>query len=201
MTVQEVHGSVTIQSELKKLKFHPVTADRWDDMVKLFGERGACGGCWCMNWRLTSKEFEAKKGPANKRAMKKIVMSGNVPGVLAYLGSEPIGWISVAPREQFPRLERSRNLKPIDDKQVWSVVCLFIARAYRAQGVSVELLKAAAKHVRKQGGKIVEGYPVEPNDKWPDAFAWTGITSAFIKAGFKEALRRSPTRPIMRFLL
>ena len=151
-----------------------------------------------MNWRLTSKEFEARKGPANKRAMKKIVMSGNVPGILAYLGSEPIGWCSVAPREQFPRLERSRNLKPVDDKQVWSVVCLFIAKPYRAQGVSVELLKAAVKHVRKQGGEIVEGYPVEPDDKWPDAFAWTGVTSAFVKAGFEEVLRRSPSRPIMR---
>ena len=167
-------------------------------MVKLFGERGACGGCWCMNWRLTSKEFEARKGPANKRAMKKIVMGGNVPGVLAYLGSEPIGWISVAPREQFPRLERSRNLKPVDDKKVWSVVCLFIAKPYRAKGVSIALLKAAAEYVRRKGGKIVEGYPVEPNDKWPDAFAWTGITSAFVKAGYKEVLRRSPTRPIMR---
>ena len=169
---------MTLPSELKKLKFHPVTPERWDDMVTLFGRRGACGGCWCMNWRLTSKEFEARKGPANKRAMKKIVMSGNVPGILAYLGSEPIGWCSVAPREQFPRLERSRNLKPVDDKQVWSVVCLFIAKPYRAQGVSVELLK--------------------PDDKWPDAFAWTGVTSAFVKAGFEEVLRRSPSRPIMR---
>lgn len=198
MTVQEVYGSVTLYSELQKLKFHPVTPGRWDDMVKLFGERGACGGCWCMSWRLKKADFERQKGTANKRAMKKIVMSGNVPGILAYLDSEPIGWISVAPREQFPRLERSRNLKPVDDKQVWSVVCLFIAKPYRARGVSIALLKAAVEYVRKQGGNIVEGYPVEPNDKWPDAFAWTGITSAFVKAGFKDVLRRSPTRPIMR---
>ena len=184
-----------------KLTFHPVTPRRWDDMVKLFGERGACGGCWCMNWRLTSKEFEARKGPANKRAMKKIIMSGEVPGILAYAGAEPIGWCSVAPRQVFMRLERSRNLKPVDNKQVWSIACLFVTKEFRVQGVSVELLKAAAEYVRKKGGKIVEGYPVEPDDKWPDAFAWTGITSAFVKAGYKEVVRRSPTRPIMRCYL
>jgi len=184
--------------QLKNLKFRPVTPGRWEDMAALFGERGACGGCWCMSWRLTAGAFEKNKGAPNKRAMKKIIMSGEVPGLLAYLGSEPIGWCSVAPREQFPRLERSRNFQPVDDKQVWSVVCLFIAKPYRAQGVSVALLKAAAEYARKMGGKIVEGYPVEPNEKWPDAFAWTGTTSAFVKAGYKEVLRRSPRRPIMR---
>lgn len=182
----------------KSLKFKPVTPARWDDFAKLFGQRGACGGCWCMHWRFHAKEFEQKKGAGNKRAMKKLVMAGEIPGVLAYAGSEPIGWCSVALREIFVRLERSRNFKPADDKQVWSIACLFIAKHYRQQGVSVELLKAAVSHVRKKGGKIVEGYPVEPDKKWPDAFAWTGVTSAYVKAGFEEVLRRAPSRPIMR---
>jgi len=167
-------------------------------MAALFGERGACGGCWCMYMRQTGKQFQQSKGAGNKRAMKKIVMSGEVPGILAYMGKEPIGWCSVAPRERFTRLERSRTLKPVDDEPVWSIVCLFVARAYRAQGVSVALLKAAADYVRKKRGKIIEGYPQEPNDKWPDAFVWTGTTSAYLQAGFKEVLRRSPRRPIMR---
>jgi GNAT superfamily N-acetyltransferase len=90
-------------------------------------------------------------------------------------------------------------LKRIDDQPVWSIVCLFIARPYRRKGVSVELVKAAADYVRKRGGKIVEGYPVEPRkDEMPDAFAWTGLASAFQKAGFVERARRSETRPIMR---
>ena len=99
------------------------------------------------------------------------------------------------------RLERSRYFKPVDDRQAWSISCLFVAKTFRAKGVSVQLLKAVVAHVKKKGGKIVEGYPVEPDKNWPDAFAWTGVTSAYVKAGFQEVLRRGPTRPIMRCYL
>jgi GNAT superfamily N-acetyltransferase len=183
-----------------QLKFHSLTAERWKDLLNLFGERGACGGCWCMWWRMTRSEFNRKKGEGNRKEMKKIVDRGEVPGILAYLGKEPIGWCAVAPREAFSSLERSRILKRVDDKPVWSVVCFFIAKPFRYKGVSVALLKAAIEYVKKQGGKIVEGYPVEPKtDKFPDAFAYHGLASAFRQAGFKEIARRSKTRPIMRY--
>jgi GNAT superfamily N-acetyltransferase len=182
------------------LKFHPLTAKQWKDLLNLFGERGACGGCWCMWWRMTRSEFNREKGEGNKKAFKKIVDRGEVPGILAYLGKEPIGWCSVAPREAFSSLERSRILKKVDNKPVWSVVCFFVAKPFRYKGVSVSLLKAATEYVKKQGGKIVEGYPVEPKtDKFPDVFANTGLASAFRQAGFKEVARRSKTRPIMRY--
>ena len=67
-----------------KLKFFPVTKDRWTDFETLFGERGACGGCWCMFWRLTRKEFDSQKGEGNRKAMKAIVESGKIPGILAF---------------------------------------------------------------------------------------------------------------------
>jgi GNAT superfamily N-acetyltransferase len=182
-----------------KFKYHSLTPDRWGDLEELFGARGACGGCWCMLWRLKRSEFEKQKGAQNKAAFKAVVDSGEAPGILAYANGSPIGWCAVAPRETYPALDRSRVLKRIDDKPVWSIVCLFIARPYRRKGVSVELLKAASEYVRHRGGKIVEGYPVEPRkDKMPDAFAWTGLASAFLKAGFVECERRSETRPIMR---
>ncbi len=155
-----------------------------------------------MWWRLKHSEFEKQKGEANRLAMKQIVDSRKVPGTLAYLEGEPVGWCSVAPRESFPRLERSRTLKRIDDQPVWSVVCFFIARPYRRPGVSVKLLQAAIHYVAAQGGNIVEGYPVEPkNGQTPGAFAWTGLASAFRKAGFREVHRPSPTRPIFRYLI
>ncbi len=110
-----------------------------------------------------------------------------------------MGWCSVAPREDFSVLGRSRILKPIDDLPVWSVVCFFIAKEDRGQGASVALLEAAAKYVRRQGGKVLEGYPVEPKKTpMPPVFAFTGLAAAFRKAGFAECARRSPTRPIMR---
>jgi GNAT superfamily N-acetyltransferase len=181
-----------------KLEFHPLTPERWRDFEALFGERGACGGCWCMWWRLARSQFNRQKGEKNKRAMKRLVDAGEVPGIIAYQNNQPIAWCAVAPRETFSVLERSRVLKQVDDQPVWSIVCFFVAKEHRRTGLSVKLLKAAIDFVRERGGRIVEGYPVEPKKKQADAFVWTGLASAFRKAGFKEVERRSETRPIMR---
>ena len=182
------------------LTFQPLTPARWADFERLFGANGACGGCWCMYWRLPHARFQAHKGEANRRAMKRLVDSGAVPGLLAYDGDTPAGWCAVAPRADFPRLASSRVLKPVDDTPVWSVPCFFIARAYRRRGLSVALLRAACGHARDRGAPAVEGYPVEPRqDAVPPAFAWTGLASAFVRAGFAECARRSATRPVMRY--
>jgi GNAT superfamily N-acetyltransferase len=127
------------------------------------------------------------------------VRKGPAPGILAYAGGEAVGWCAVAPREAYVQLARSRVLKPIDAERVWSVSCIFVARAYRRRGVSVALLRTAGEFAASQGARIVEGYPVEPySRKMPDAFAWTGTVSAFRAAGYEEAARGSPKRPIMR---
>ena len=184
------------------LTFRPLTPQRWSDLEKLFGKNGACGGCWCMSWRLTRSQFvkqQAQHGRRNRIAFKRVVDSGPAPGVLAYSGREPIGWCAVAPREVHKRFEKSRILAPVDDQPVWSVTCFFVARPFRRAGVSEQLLTAAVAHAAKCGATIVEGYPVEPRkDPMPDVFAWTGMGSAFRKAGFKEVARRSESRPVMR---
>lgn len=191
-----------MESADSKMEFVPVTKDRWLDFEALFGERGACGGCWCMLWRLTRKEFESQKGAGNRRAMKAIIAAGKIPGILAFSRGTPVAWCSVAPREHFPALKRSRILKPVDEKPVWSITCFFVDRQFRRKGLSSKMIAAAVDYVKKQGAEIVEAYPVEPRkDKMPDVFAWTGLASAFIKAGFKECARRSETRPIMRFYI
>jgi GNAT superfamily N-acetyltransferase len=182
-----------------KIAFHPLTPDRWNDFASLFGKHGACGGCWCMWWRIARSRYNEQKGEKNRRAMKAIVQAGEVPGILAYDGDEPIAWCAVAPRSSFPVIERSRILKPVDDEPVWSIPCFFVAKKYRRKGVSVKLIEAAVNFARKRGGRIIEGYPVEPLKNQPDAFVWTGLAAAFRKAGFREVARRSETRPIMRF--
>jgi len=186
-----------------ELSFQPLTPEQWDDFAALFGERGACGGCWCMLWRLGRKQFESQKGDGNRLAMKAIVDSGEVPGILAYQNTRAIGWCAIAPRSRFPALSKSRILQPVDDRECWSVACLFVEKSYRKKGVSTELLRAATEYAKSQGAELVEGYPVEPKSEKdiPPAFAWTGTLKAFIRAGFKEILRRSPTRPIMRLEL
>lgn len=182
--------------------FLPLNAENWDDFERLFGERGACGGCWCMLWRLTPKAFRAQKGEGNRKAMQQLAADDISPGIIAYDNEIPIGWCAVAPRQVYSALARSRVLKPVDDQPVWSVSCFFIDKAYRRQGVSVKLLAAAVAYAQSKGARIVEGYPVEPNErKYPPAFAWTGLSTAFQRAGFSECARRSPTRPIMRLTI
>lgn len=182
----------------KKLHFFPVTPDRWKDIELLFGERGACGGCWCMAWRLSASEFDQQKGAKNRASLRAIVEKGTEPGVLAYAGEEPIGWCAVAPREAYPRLERSRVWARLDDQPVWSITCLFVKKSFRNHGVSAQLIEAATKLALKHGAKIVEGYPQELKKRLPDAFVWTGLASAFRKAGFEEVARRSGQKPMMR---
>jgi GNAT superfamily N-acetyltransferase len=155
-----------------------------------------------MWWRLPRSEFTRNRGKRNKEALKNMVDSGKMPGILAFLRGEPVGWCAVAPREEYPTLERSRLLKRVDGDQVWSVVCFFVARKFRRMGITVKLLEATIDYVKKQGGKIVEGYPIDPiKGGTPDPFAFTGLVSAFRKAGFAEVDRRSNTRPIMRHLV
>jgi len=188
---------VKSREPLPTLEFHPVTPERWGDLEKLFGERGASSGCWCMWWRLPRAQFQRQAGEKNKEALKGIVDSGPPPGLLAYAEGEPIAWCSVAPREVFGALERSRTLKRVDDEPVWSVVCFFVAKPYRGRGVMMPLLTAAVEYARAHGARIVEGYPVEPTQSLTGDRGYTGVVSAFRKAGFVEVLRRG-TRSIMR---
>lgn len=182
-----------------KLTFHPLTLDRWDDFETLFGRNGACGGCWCMWWRLTRSEFQARQGEANHRAMKKLVRSGTTPGILAYSGDTPVGWCSVGPRESFGVIERSPVLKRMDDLPAWSIVCLYVAKDHRRQGVADRLVAAAVDFARLAGAKVVESYPTVPRGKdLPPVSNFRGVPSMYIKAGFEEAARPSQSRMIMR---
>jgi GNAT superfamily N-acetyltransferase len=178
---------------------HPLTPERWSDFESLFGAKGACGGCWCMFPRLKRSEYEKRKGDGNRRAMKKLVDSGRVVGLLGYVGSEPVAWCSIEPRERIGSLSRSRILAPVDAEPVWSIVCLFLSKSHRGRGLSARMIEAAVRYAKSQGARIVEAYPVEPREKpMPAVFAYPGIASAYLAAGFREVARRSETRPIMR---
>jgi len=181
-----------------RIELAPVTPERWSDLERLFGPRGACAGCWCMWMRLARGEFSSGKGEGNRRALRSIVRSGAEPGLLAYVDGEPAGWCAVAPRESYTRLARSRTLKPVDDRPAWSAACFYIAPPHRRRGLTVRLLREAVRFAAARGAKIIEGYPVDPSGKTADAHAWHGLASAFRRAGFSEVARRSPTRPIMR---
>lgn len=185
------------------LTYRLLTHETWDDFEKLMGKNGAQGGCWCMYYRRTAKEYEANKYSGNKRAIKEIVQSGIHIGLMAYDGDRAIGWCSFAPREQYPRLDTSRIMKAYDDKPVWAIVCFFIHKDYRSQGVSLKLLEAVKREAKKLGAHILEAYPKEApkSSKFVPTFAWFGYANTFVKAGFEIVEHRSETRPLMRYYL
>jgi GNAT superfamily N-acetyltransferase len=176
----------------------PVTPERWPDLAALFGERGACAGCWCMWMRLPTAEFRRRKGAGNRRALRSLV-ARRPPGLIAYVGGEPAAWVAVAPREEYLRLENSRVLEPVAGDGVWSAPCFFVKAAHRGTGLTAALLEAAAAYAARNGARAIEGYPtVNRAQRQPPAFVWTGFESTFRHAGFEEIARRSPTRPILR---
>lgn len=180
-----------------KLVVHPLTPNRWDDLVDLFSRPGGSivRGCWCMYYRKTGP---GGSGEANKRAMKALVDGGTVPGVIGYRDGRPIAWISLGPRAEYLRLARSPVMKPVDDKPVWSIVCSFVDATARGQGVAERMLEAAIDYARSRGATLLEAYPVDkPGPSHPD-FMWFGARRMYDRAGFTEVARRKPTRPVMR---
>jgi GNAT superfamily N-acetyltransferase len=178
----------------------PLTPDRWDDLVTLFGASGAQGGCWCMWWRLPGYEFRQNAGRPNRAAFQAIVESGREPGLLAYSGNRPVGWVAVAPGADFlTRRLRSRYWQPVDGEAVWSINCFFIARDHRRLGLARLLLEGAVEYAAARGARIVEAYPKDLGQaQASDTAIYMGTIAMFSEAGFEEVARRHPTYAIMR---
>ncbi len=152
-----------------------------------------------MFWRRPRREWEAGKGAGNRRSFQAVVKAGPPPGIIAYGAGEPVGWCALAPRSSYSGLTRSRVLRPVDASPAWSISCFFVRRDWRRRGVTVVLLDAAADFARQHGATVLEGYPIDTRGKLqPAAFVWFGTMESFLRAGFEEVARRSPTRPIMR---
>jgi GNAT superfamily N-acetyltransferase len=184
------------------ITFKPVTIAEWPDLQALFAEKGPQQGCWCMYWRIKRAEYHRGFGEQNKADMQEIIESGRTPGILAYHQGQPIGWCSVAPRDEFPALDRSPTLKRVDREPVWSIVCFFVARRYRDGGLTTALIEAAIEHARENGARIVEAYPLIPEaTRYPQYERYTGVISTFEKIGFEVVVQRSPRRPIMRYTI
>jgi len=188
---------------LNQLTFEPLNKTNWTKFVNLFGDRGACGNCWCMFYRLPKADFnKGKANEGNKEAMHKLVLNNCPTGILAIYHGQAIAWCAFAPREHFMKLEKSRVHKRIDNNPVWSIPCFFIDKHFRHQGVTIELLKGLIKYAKEQGIKIIEAYPTIPTkERLPDSFAWIGLYKSFEGAGFKIADRTSKNRPMVRYYL
>jgi GNAT superfamily N-acetyltransferase len=187
-----------------KLTILPLTRERWPDLEAIFSARGCsvARGCWCMYYRHSGRPAPLPKGvtqaAANRAELRAIVDAGRAPGLIGYRGKVPVGWVSLAPREEFAKLERSPVMKRVDDKPVWSIICFVVPAEHRGQGVAQALLKGAVAYARKQGASLIEAYPVDKRGRSADDTMWFGSKSMYDRAGFEEVARRKPARPIVR---
>ena len=192
-TQQEPDGPV--------LTIRAISPGDWPSIVKLFGDKGACGGCWCMSWRVPThgKQWEECKGAKNRRALRTLVQRGEVHAVMAFAGDEPVAWCTYGPRESFAYIPRVRALAREDTAGVWSVVCFYLRPAWRRSGVGTCLLQEAVRDAFRLGARQVEGFPAVPWDRnvaMPAAFAWTGVPALFERSGFRKLRRPKSSRPI-----
>ena len=179
-----------------RLDYQPVTSRRLPDLERFSAGHGKFRYCSCMRWRMASAEY-ARSGKENRAAALADLVCRDTPvGVLAYLDGEPVGWCSIAPRESYAGLERYQALARLDQAPVWSVVCFFVDRRVRRQGVTLGLLRAAVSYAVSQGARIVEGYPVQPGS---GLYTYMGSPATFAKAGFRDVTPDGHARQVMRY--
>lgn len=180
-----------------KLTVRPLTPERWCDVEAVFGARGCSVArqCWCMYYRRSGGLGQPD---ANRTALRALVASDEPPGLIGYLGDQPVGWVSLGPREDFAKLARSPVMKPVDGQPVWSIVCFVVPSAYRGQGVARALLEGAIGYARRRGAKLLEAYPVDTQARADAGSLWFGTKAMYDAAGFEEVARRKADRPVVR---
>lgn len=152
-----------------------------------------------MYYRKTGRVgVNATAGIDNKEQLRDLVDAGTVPGLVGYLDDAPVGWISLGPREDYLKLRRSPVMKPVDDAEVWSILCTYVAKVHRGKGLQHKLLAGAVDYARDHGVRLLEAYPVDKPERSGDDFMFLGSRGLYERAGFVEVVRRSPTRLVMR---
>jgi GNAT superfamily N-acetyltransferase len=184
-----------------------LTADRFADLASLFEEGGDPKWCWCTYFRFRGRDWTNSTAADNRTALEGLADRDLSPGLVAYREDRAVGWVSLAPREDYERLSYSKVLAPLDDTPVWSIVCFVVSRRARGQGVAAALLGAAIEYARAHGATTLEAYPVDTADgRVPPANAYHGTLAMFERAGFNVVERRqwnakTPVRPIVRLAL
>lgn len=175
-----------------ELTFKAVDANHWRDFERLFEGRGGPKSCWCMLWRANSVEVKHTDGASRKAAISARVHTGTPIGLLAYLGSDPVAWCSIAPRASYRRLVSNGS----SDDGVWSIACFYVVRRLRGESLCKQVLAAAVRHARENGAKVVEAYPVEPDSP---SYRFMGFVPMFEEAGFREVGREGTRRHVVRY--
>jgi GNAT superfamily N-acetyltransferase len=193
------------------VQVQPATAQRWADVVKVFGRRGEDPSwCWCQLFLRSRTRDTAASSPApdNRGALRQEILRATVPpGLVAYVGDRPVGWTRVGPRDGFAGVTGNRALAKVlpEDPGAWWVTCFAVDSRYRRSGVGSALLEAAVAFAREHGATAVEGHPVDVATlsaaQVGGSAIYTGTAAMFSDAGFTEIARTYPSRPVMRLLV
>jgi len=170
----------------------PITvrpAHDFDDMATMFAPKNPESSvCWCLSWRLGSKENRALTGTARADRVRELCARKRAPGVLAYRDGEVVGWAGVAPRSELHPFATSRRIPHVDDLDVWSIWCIRVRPGHRRQGVTSALIDGAVDYARRSGAPAVEAYPVDNRGERVDTtMAFVGTRTMFERAGFAKA--------------
>jgi GNAT superfamily N-acetyltransferase len=185
-------------------RVEPLTRERFADLAALFEEGGDPKWCWCVHFRFRGRDWSNSTAKQNRAALVVLTERDLAPGLVAYRDGRAVGWVSMAPREDYERLVYSKVLAPVDDTPVWSIVCFVVSRKVRGQGIAAVMLDAAVEYARDHGATTLEAYPVDTSaGRVPAANAYQGTLRMFERAGFTVVERRqwnatTPVRPIVR---
>jgi GNAT superfamily N-acetyltransferase len=191
---------------MSELTIHPLTPDRWDDLVDLFQTDSMTRQCWCMATRLSGAELREFKADTRKKMFASLVKQ-EAPGLLAYEGGKPVGWIAVAPRDMTPEWNKGRKSSAVEndtdatDPACWAATCFFVRSGHRKAGVTAKLLEAGIAHARKNGASRLEACPMSHEDRRSAVGMCVGPLRVFERAGFGKVLERKAGRPLMRLRL
>jgi GNAT superfamily N-acetyltransferase len=156
--------------------------------------RGSWGvGCWCMFPRLGSAEGQRLGSAQRRNAMTKLARRRRAPGLLAFQDDEAVGWIAIAPRTEFRRIESSRATPRVDEEDVWVIPCITVRPSARGRGIALALIRAAVKYAADQGAPAVEAYPRAGSQRTKDDNAFFGTEPLFRRAGF-SVIRKAPKK-------
>ncbi len=168
------------------IEVRPATS--FDDVATMVGpKRPESNVCWCLSYRIPSKENLALQGPARGERVRQLVAEELPPGVLAYDGDEVVGWAGVHPRAD-TTFARNRKIPHVDDLDVWSLWCVRVRPGHRGTGIAHHLIEGAVEFARAHGAPAIEGYPVDNDGKKVDlTMAYVGTRKLFERAGFAKA--------------
>jgi GNAT superfamily N-acetyltransferase len=160
----------------------------FEDVRTIVGpKRPDANVCWCLSYRIPSKQNLELRGTARGDLVQELVRQDPPPGVLAYDGDDVVGWAAVHPRAD-TSFARNRKIPHVDDVDVWCVWCIRVRPGYRGKGISHHLLQGAVELARSYGAPAIEGYPVDNKGSKVDlTMAFVGTRRLFEQAGFVKA--------------